>query len=111
VPGPSRIPIAHEPGYRTDRIGRYDGGLFFAAAWDHHAYVHLFDHDGRHQTSTVVLYGDIAVQLFQTEFEGVLFGLVDESGDRAGDGRHVDWVELYPDRLGFHEPWDGTYST
>ena len=40
----------------------------------------------------------------------MVFGLIDESGDRAGDGRHVDWVELYPDRLGFHEPWDGTYS-
>jgi hypothetical protein len=39
------------------------------------------------------------------------FGLVDESGDRAGDGGHIDWVELYPDRLGFCDPWDGYYST
>jgi hypothetical protein len=23
--------------------------------------------------------------------------LIDESGDRAGDGSHIDWVELYPD--------------
>ncbi|HEY7222822.1 MAG TPA: hypothetical protein VH561_04300 [Micromonosporaceae bacterium] len=100
---------------------------------DHHAYVHLFDHDGRHQRSTIARvdhrrtlgsaldglvaplpgksYGDIAVRLLQLEQQGVLFGLVDESGDRAGDGGHVDWVELYPDRLGFDEPWDGTYST
>ena len=57
------------------------------------------------------VYGDIAVRLFPTEHEGVVFGLIDESGDRAGDGRHVDCVELYPDRLGFGGPWDGTYST
>jgi hypothetical protein len=56
-------------------------------------------------------YGDIAVHLFQTHHDGVLFGLIDESGDRAGDGSHIDWVELYPDRLGFHEPWDGGYDT
>ena len=31
--------------------------------------------------------------------------------DRAGDGGHTDWAELYPDRLGFAEPWDGTYDT
>lgn len=133
MPVPDLIPIAYEPGYRTDRIGRYDGGQFFASAWDRHAYVHLFDHDGVHRESTVVpvptgaaservlddlvaplsgmVDGDIAVGLFQFEFDGVLFGLVDESGDRAGDGGHIDWVELYPDGLGFSEPWDGLYST
>ncbi|WP_130328985.1 hypothetical protein [Micromonospora kangleipakensis] len=57
------------------------------------------------------LYGDIAVQLFQTHQDGVAFGLIDESGDRAGDDSHVDWVALYPDRLGFQEPWDGLYDT
>ncbi|MEU9509114.1 hypothetical protein AB0D32_22870 [Micromonospora sp. NPDC048170] len=130
---PRLIPIAHEPDHRTDRIGRYDGGMFLASAWDHHAYVHLFDHDGAYRHSTVRrvtdrrtlddavaelvadlpgrVYGDIAVQLFQTRQDGVLFGLVDESGDRAGDGGHVDWVELYPDRLGFGAPWDGLYDT
>ncbi|WP_033338593.1 hypothetical protein [Catenuloplanes japonicus] len=52
---PQRIPIAWEAGYRTDTIGRYAGGQFYAAmhgvfrpgagpAW--YAYVHLFDHDG-----------------------------------------------------------------
>ncbi|MCK1809051.1 MULTISPECIES: hypothetical protein [Micromonospora] len=133
MPVPRLIPIAHEPGHRTDTIGRYDEGLFLASAWDHHAYVHLFDHDGTYRNSTITRvphrgalsealdgllaslpgrsYGDIAVQLFQTRQDGVVFGLVDESGDRAGDGSHVDWVELYPDRLGFHEPWDGLYDT
>ena len=133
MPIPRLIPIAHEPDYRTDRIGRYDDGLFLASAWDHHAYLHLFEHDGRYRRSTIVrvqdrralegalddlvaplsdkVYGDIAVELFTTRHEGMVFGLIDESGDRAGDGSHVDWVELYPDRLGFHEPWDGLYDT
>jgi hypothetical protein len=25
--------------------------------------------------------------------------------------RHIDWVELYPDHLGFCQPWDGLDST
>jgi hypothetical protein len=33
--------MAHELGYRTDKIGRYDDGLFVAFVWDHHVYVHL----------------------------------------------------------------------
>jgi formate hydrogenlyase regulatory protein HycA len=133
VPVPPLIPIAYEPGYRTDKIGRYDDGLFLASAWDHHVYVHLFAPDGTYRRSTIArvddrsaldnaleellaslhgkVYGDIAVQLFQIRRDGVVFGLIDESGDRAGDGSHLDWVELYPDRLGFHEPWDGLYDT
>ncbi|MFI7499295.1 hypothetical protein ACIBVL_12415 [Streptomyces sp. NPDC049687] len=50
-------------------------------------------------------YTDIAIRPFRVTFEGVLFGLVlreDEDGP---------WAELYPDRLGFAEPWDGTYDT
>ena len=133
MPVPSLIPIAYEADDRTDKIGRYDDGQFYANGWDHHAYVHLFDRDGAYRTSTIVrvedrsaleqavddliaplsgkVYCDIAVQLFQVEHDGVLFGLIDESGDRDGDGEHSDWVELYPDGLGFDEPWDGSYST
>ncbi|WP_127500618.1 hypothetical protein [Actinoplanes solisilvae] len=133
MPVPALIPIVYEPDYRTDRIGRYNDGQFYANGWDHHAYVHLFSHDGVHRESRVVrvqhrdeliqqvdelvnalpgrVYGDIAIQLFRTEADGVLFALMDVSGDRAGDGGHIEWVELYPDRLGFDEPWDGTYST
>ena len=39
-------------------------------------------------------------------YDGVTFGLIDESGPDRGS-----WAELYPDRLGFTDPWDGTYST
>jgi hypothetical protein len=51
------------------------------------------------------------VGLFQTEYDGILFGLIDESGDDPELGHGGDWVELYPDRLGFHSPWDGEYDT
>ncbi|GAA1553262.1 hypothetical protein GCM10009827_087450 [Dactylosporangium maewongense] len=144
---PQRIPIAHEPDHRTDTIGRYAAGYFYAAvhgarrdvddldesfAW--YAYVHRFDHDGRHEASTIrriavsryltdpeaanrILatlldeldaprFDDIAIQPFRLTYDGVLFGLVDES-----DADRGDWAELYPDRLGFTQPWDGSYST
>ncbi|WP_327003034.1 hypothetical protein OHA72_49455 [Dactylosporangium sp. NBC_01737] len=96
--------------------------------------MHRFDHDGRHESSTIrrialsryltdpdaadriltgLLYeldaprfGDIAIQPFRLTCDGVLFGLIDESDPDRGD-----WAELYPDRLGFTPPWDGTYST
>jgi len=51
-------------------------------------------------------YGDIRIRLFRVDFDGVVFGLIDESEPERGD-----WVELYPDRLGFHEPWNGLYDT
>jgi len=55
--------------------------------------------------------GDIAVRLFQTRHDGVLFGLVDESDDDPERGHGGDWVELYPARLGFHAPWNGDHDT
>lgn len=58
-----------------------------------------------------LVYGDIAVGVFQTHYDGVLFGLVDESDDDPDRGHGGDWVELYPDRLGFHAPWNGEYDT
>ncbi|NVI89504.1 hypothetical protein HUX53_20025, partial [Actinomadura sp. BRA 177] len=46
---------------------------------------------------------------FRLTFDDVLFGLVIE---RHGENEDEDdWAELYPDRLGFCAPWDGTYST
>jgi hypothetical protein len=51
-------------------------------------------------------YGDIAVRLFRVDYDGVVFGLIDESEPERGD-----WVELYPECLGFHEPWNGLYDT
>ncbi|WP_431926278.1 hypothetical protein [Nonomuraea jabiensis] len=55
-------------------------------------------------------YADVAIRPLQLVFDGVLFGLVIEQGH--GDQEDEDdWAELYPDRLGFGEPWDGQYST
>lgn len=55
-------------------------------------------------------YTDIAVRPFRLTFEGVLFGLVIRE-DKDEDGEPETWAELYPDRLAFAEPWDGTYDT
>lgn len=49
-------------------------------------------------------YTDIAVRPFQLTVDGVLFGLL------TGEDRDGAWAELYPDRLGFGPPWDGTYD-
>lgn len=51
-------------------------------------------------------FGSIAIRPFTLTYDGVTFGLIDESGPDRGS-----WAELYPDRLGFSDPWDGTYST
>lgn len=50
-------------------------------------------------------YGDIAVRPFQLTVERVLFGLTVE--EEEGEV----WAELHPDRLGFGEPWDGSYDS
>lgn len=50
-------------------------------------------------------YTDIAIRPFQLTADGVRFGLV--TGVDEGEA----WAELYPDGLGFSEPWDGTYDT
>jgi len=143
---PNVISIAHEPDYRTDTIGTYDGGQFFASctgAYRHgdehrnelmryYAVLHLFDKNGNHRSSEIRFlgvgnagqdgeeqlrtlidplpgrrYDDITIKPFRVDFDGVAFGLIDESGDHGGH----DWAELYPDRLGFHEPWNGEYDT
>lgn len=111
-----------EVDYRRERLRWY-------------VYLHLFDSAGYHQRSDVSLigvapylrgelseraqaqltallgkledlrFGDIAVRPFREQHDGVTFGLIDESAADRGD-----WAELYPDRLGFSNPWDGTYS-
>jgi formate hydrogenlyase regulatory protein HycA len=68
---PDVIPIRRIAGYRTDTIGRYDGGQFFAyvtgasprgtfhAGWDWRAHkpwyavLHRFDHAGAHLASSI----------------------------------------------------------
>jgi hypothetical protein len=54
-------------------------------------------------------YTDIAIRPFRLTVDGVLFGLlIEQHGEHEDED---DWVELYPDRLGFSAPWDGQYST
>ena len=153
MPVPQRVLIAREAGYRTDTIGHYRDGQFYAAVHGAHrdadhapdwgrervrwyAFPHLFDADGNHRRSEIALigiaprlsgglgeqaaarlasllgqledtsFGDIAIRPFSVTYDGVTFGLIDESGPDRGS-----WAELYPDRLGFTDPWDGTYST
>lgn len=117
-------------------IGQYLGGWRSGVSREDlrwYAYLHHFDIDGTYLCSDIELvevvargqallsewlsqlddlvYGDIAVGLFQTHHDGIMFGLVDESNDDPDLGHGGDWVELYPDRLGFHAPWNGEYDT
>jgi hypothetical protein len=101
-----------------------------------YAYLHRFDVEGHHVGSEIELidvgpnlrgevgeaadaklaellaglpereYCDIKIRTFELQFDGVRFGLVDESDEDRGD-----WAELYPDNLGFSAPWDGDYDT
>ena len=124
---------ASEPGYRTDLIGSWDEGLFFAGYWGM-TYLHEFDHDGNHVRSRIAIaeqqlgttdvtscmtrlrdvvaalpgrrFGDIAVRLFSVEHDGRRWGLFDETADYV-----IPHVEMRPDRLGFAPPWDGLYDT
>ena len=96
-----------------------------------YVYLHEFDHEGNYLESSVespgigedgrqtamllledwiagipgLTYSDIAIRPFQFEHDTIIFGLVIE------DGHGGDWAELYPDRLGFYDPWDGNYGT
>ena len=133
MPVPDRIPIAHEPGCRTDLIGTWDDGLFFAG-YCGMTYLHLFDHDGNHVRSDIRIaeealgtadvhacmsrlrevvtalpghrFGDIAVRLFCVEYGGSKWGLFDLTAEHA----HPH-VEMEPDCLGFRPPWNGLYDT
>lgn len=119
------VTYAFPEGYRPD-----DG-------WEEHkrlyAVLHTFDASGRYRDSEIWcagtwaegaelaqahahldkllaalpgrIYADIAVRPFRLAVDRVLFGLIAEDDDEGG------WAELYPDRLGFGEPWDGRYDT
>ncbi|AQZ66198.1 unnamed protein product [[Actinomadura] parvosata subsp. kistnae] len=52
-----------------------------------------------------VRFADIAVRPFRVEFDGVVFGLVVEEFEGE------EHAELYPNNIGFYEPWDGLYDT
>jgi formate hydrogenlyase regulatory protein HycA len=133
MPVPERIPIAHETGYRTDLIGSWDDGLFFAGFCSM-TYLHLFDHDGHHIRSHIGIaeealgsedvaacmsrlreivdelpgcrFGDIAVRLFCVEHAGRKWGLFDLT-----PGHLHPHVEMEPDCLGFNPPWNGLCDT
>jgi hypothetical protein len=105
-----------------------------------YAVLHLFDDSGHHTGSDIwfagvradspasleraeevlsgwlarigpVTYCDIAIRPFRADFDNVVFGLVDETTDDPYEGHGGPWAELYPQRLGFHEPWNGEYDT
>ncbi|MEV0490706.1 hypothetical protein [Streptomyces atratus] len=76
---PEIVPIAHEPEYRTETIGRYEGGQFLASVtyafpngvslgdgWEEHkrlyAVLHRFDSEGRHIDSDIWCAGTWAEQ-------------------------------------------------
>jgi formate hydrogenlyase regulatory protein HycA len=133
MPVPERIPVAHEPGYRTDLVGSWDGGQFFAGFCGV-TYLHLFDEDGRHERSQIAVaeselgdvgtdllmaqleeivnalpgrrFGSIAIRPFSVEHGGRAWGLFDLSEDHG-----LPHAELEPDMLGFSPPWNGLYST
>lgn len=71
----------------ADTIGRYRDGQFYAA-------IHGAHRDKDKEAD------------YRREHGGVTFGLIDESANGRGG-----WAELYPDRLGFSKPRDGTCST
>ncbi|MFE7591459.1 hypothetical protein ACFU6K_18835 [Kitasatospora sp. NPDC057512] len=137
---PEVIPISHRPDYRTDTIGRWQGGQFLASALclgagRYYAVLHRFDAAGRHLDSRIhpadeapqarlLLaewldalpgreYGDIAIAPFAVHVDGELFGLVreDYEPDEVDDEEERVHFELYPDGLGFDAPWCGCYDT
>ncbi len=53
-----------------------------------------------------VEFKDIKIELFQTEIDGTVFGLIDESSNS-----NHEWVSMEPSGLAFYPPWDGRYDT
>lgn len=51
------------------------------------------------------------VRPFRVDFDNIVFGLIDETTDHPDEGHGGPWAELYPQRLGFHQPWNGEYDT
>lgn len=111
---------------QTDHFVWADGDRVNSRRW--YAYLHEFDREGNYLESTVespgigeegrqaamllledwlagipgLAYGNIAIRPFRFEHDAITFGLIIE------DGHGTDWAELYPDRLGFHAPWNGS---
>ncbi|MEU7822895.1 hypothetical protein [Catellatospora sp. NPDC049133] len=134
---PALIRIAYEPDHgRTDRIGRYADGQFFAivhgtrrnALGDIGVALLLFDHTGTYTGSRIhndvpgdeahglreqliaelpdVAYGDIAVRPFSVREGDIAWELVDQTAKHG-----MPRVSLYPMDIMFAPPWDGAYDT
>jgi hypothetical protein len=136
-PLPEVIPIAYRPAGRTGQIGRYLHGQFVGGVvsdpeWfsSRHRFtstvvLHLFDAEGRHTGSEFMpgisdiavadealsgligalgqtAFGDVAIRSFSLKAHGRVWGLEAREGN-------PDWVDLEPQELAFHEPWDGSY--
>lgn len=153
-PLPARIPVQRNE-YHTDTIGTYADGQFYlmfrgARTGDptvdgpfRHAplrwlvYLHLFDHDGNHRSTTVREISRTSQRLTDTErangtaettalletldspvfsdiairpFRVDLDGIVFGLINESAPDRGP-WAELYPDGFGFAPPWNGEYST
>jgi hypothetical protein len=128
IPGvapPQRIPIKHEVDYRTDQIGHHAQGQFlggvigeYLGGWRSgmsredlrwYAYLHHFDRDGTYLCSDIEFVG-VNVE-GQAEVVARAEALLAQWLSQLDDLVYGDWVELYPDRLGFHAPWNGEYDT
>jgi hypothetical protein len=98
---PERVPITHEPDYRTSTIGTYEDGQFFGSvtatleagagasdSWHRHkrwyAVLHRFGADGAHTGSQIWCAGT-------SEDE-------DASIDRA-EARLAEWLDTLPGRV------------
>lgn len=134
---PALIRVAYEPNHgRTDRIGRYADGQFFAivhgtrhnAPGDIGVALLLFDHTGTYTGSRIhndvprddaaelrerliaelpeVAYGDIAIRPFSVVEGDITWELVEHTTD-SGKPR----VSFFPMDIMFSPPWSGTYCT
>jgi formate hydrogenlyase regulatory protein HycA len=54
-----------------------------------------------------ISFEDVEAELFSTEVDGFIFGLVDASEPAEG----IERIDLLPNDLAFFEPWDGEYDT
>ncbi|MFF4383189.1 hypothetical protein [Kitasatospora sp. NPDC001547] len=114
---PDVIPISHRPDYRTDTIGRWQGGQFFASAvclgvGRYYAVLHRFDDAGRHLGSRIRSagdaaeakrllveeldglpgreYRDIVIAPFAVHVDGEMFGLVREDYEPDDEGEEAE---------------------
>lgn len=57
-----------------------------------------------------VEYGNIEIELFEVELDGVAYGLFNVSQPEEGP-EFAERVEMHPGNLLFYPPWNGNYDT